>query len=73
MKITTRKLGGLYGKNIEVIIASNGTSIDLGIIGESEASCLIESFESAIDDLRTFVSDVRERAIAEAREVGNNK
>ena len=71
MKITTRVIGGaIGGKYIEVIIEANGTSIDLGMIGESEAVCLMESLESAVDELRTFVSDLRERAIADAREMG---
>ena len=64
MKIKTR----IIGNYIEVVISENGTSIDLGMIGEAEATCLIESFESAVDELGTFVSDLRERAIAAAQE-----
>ena len=66
MKITTRISGN--GKYIEVAISENGATIDLGMIGESEATCLIESFESAVDELGTFVSKLRERAIAAAQE-----
>jgi hypothetical protein len=66
MKIKTRIIGN--GNYIEVILSENGTRIDLGIIGESEATCLIESFESAVDELGTFVSELRERAIAAAQE-----
>jgi len=66
MKITTRISGN--GKYIEVAISENGATIDLGMIGESEATCLIESFESAVDELGTFVSNLRERAIAAAQE-----
>lgn len=66
MKITTRISG--TGKYIEVAISENGATIDLGMIGESEATCLIESFESAVDELGTFVSNLRERAIAAVQE-----
>jgi len=62
MKIKTRIIGN--GKYIEVILSENGASIDLGMIGEAEAACLIESLEAAVDELGTFVSKLRERAIA---------
>ena len=68
MKIKTRIT--VNGKFIEVVLSENGTTIDLGMIGESEATCLIESFESAVDELGTFVSNLRERAIAAAQEQG---
>lgn len=66
MKIKTRIIGN--GKYIEVILSENGASIDLGMIGEAEAACLIESLEAAVDELGTFVSKLRERAIAAAQE-----
>lgn len=71
MKIKTRIIGN--GKYIEVILSENGASIDLGMIGEAEAACLIESLEAAVDELGTFVSDLRERAIAAAQEQGGGE